>query len=735
MALLRRVRGPLVLALLIACVYWKLLPPAPQSVWFDHYDMCQLKLPRLQFVAREFHQGRFPLWDPHLWAGQPVLGQGQAGALYPLDNFFLRLPLVNGAVAVETWNWWFVTLHYLAALFFYWLCRDRGLGLPASVLASVGFSCTGFLGSIPWLEIGSGVSWLPLVVLFLLRVWEDRRALPSAVLLGFCLGLAWLSGHHEVPMLTSYLAVGSGLMFFFWRRLRKGTWEWRPLGLTGMAVSLGALISAGQTLPLYEYGRLARRWVGVDQPLAWHEKVPYTVHEQYSLAWDGLLGLLTPLETPEFQVLMFSGLAITLLAVLGLRTQWTDRAVRFAAAAGIAGWVYVLGANTPLHRLLYEVLPGMDKARVPVRGLFLVNFAVCLMAGFGVEALLHRRVARRFAIGAAAALACLAAVAHLAFPVAAPGSPALVRAAAAAALVAAALLMPWVPRPDSSRWRQALPAAALLGAVLLEAGIVAGVRVAPLDAARSVCADSLLGHRQLVAELRREPTLGRVTVNREDVMTHLGDLHGIDELQGFVAAASENLLRHELHTARTQQLFGVTHHVGKEAAAEDDVQVGAYDSGVKLFRKAGALPRAWVVHRTMQVRGVSELRAAIQDPAIDLRRTALVLDPIPAVEECAAVEPVEIRRPGAGRVTLRINLECRGLVVLSDTYYPGWRAAVDGAPAKVHEVYGVFRGVVVEAGAHTIDMQYDPAVVKLGLGLSATGALLGLALLVAARRN
>ena len=84
-------------AVLLTCVlfYWK-LALSPEYVWFDHPDMCYIEIPRLQYQAREMHQGRFPLWDTNLWMGQPMLGQTQPGPVFPLNLLFLLLPLNNG---------------------------------------------------------------------------------------------------------------------------------------------------------------------------------------------------------------------------------------------------------------------------------------------------------------------------------------------------------------------------------------------------------------------------------------------------------------------------------------------------------------------------------------------------------------------------------------------------------------------------------------------------------------
>ena len=85
------------------------------------------------------------------------------------------------------------------------------------------------------------------------------------------------------------------------------------------------------------------------------------------------------------------------------------------------------------------------------------------------------------------------------------------------------------------------------------------------------------------------------------------------------------------------------------------------------------------------------------------------------------------------RVLIRARLGCRGMVILSDNWFPGWRATVDGRLAKIYEAYGFLRGVVVEGGEHTIEMRYLPGNVVLG-GLMTVSAVI-VAVVLMGRRN
>jgi hypothetical protein len=211
--------------------------------------------------------------------------------------------------------------------------------------------------------------------------------------------------------------------------------------------------------------------------------------------------------------------------------------------------------------------------------------------------------------------------------------------------------------------------------------------------------------------LRRDQPVGRIVLDWNELMTNLGDLYGIRQLQSFVAGVPANLLRLELHTLPVQQLLGVTHRVSK--------------SGFR--REPGAFPPAWIVHRTQTVGDEAALRRLMR--AGDMRSTALVWPGAPTVDLCSGEEPVSVVRRRTDSVSVEATLHCRGLLVLADTNYPGWNATVDGRPAPIVEVYGVLRGVVLEAGHHTVEFQYQPAVVRTGIAVTLLGLTAAILLL------
>jgi len=81
------------------------------------------------------------------------------------------------------------------------------------------------------------------------------------------------------------------------------------------------------------------------------------------------------------------------------------------------------------------------------------------------------------------------------------------------------------------------------------------------------------------------------------------------------------------------------------------------------------------------------------------------------------------------------DLKCKGMVIVGETFFPGWEARVDGKPSPIYEAYTTLRGVVVDAGHHRIEMRYCPRSVYWGFFFTLTGLLAGVGLATWGRRE
>ena len=135
-----------------------------------------------------------------------------------------------------------------------------------------------------------------------------------------------------------------------------------------------------------------------------------------------------------------------------------------------------------------------------------------------------------------------------------------------------------------------------------------------------------------------------------------------------------------------------------------------------LYENPTALPWAWIVHESV----IDESKAK-ELPPFDPTQTALMNQPLKVKLDPSVggnPETVAVSSLANNQVGLRVRAQSRGLLVLSETYYPGWHASVNGAAEDIYQVDGDLRGVVVPAGNSQVILKYIPASIYVGGSLS-----------------
>ena len=126
---------------------------------------------------------------------------------------------------------------------------------------------------------------------------------------------------------------------------------------------------------------------------------------------------------------------------------------------------------------------------------------------------------------------------------------------------------------------------------------------------------------------------------------------------------------------------------------------------------------------------------------LDKRRVAVTEKAFAGLPQESADVPAagsaRLTRYGRDEAVAEVEAQSPALLVLTDVYFPGWKATVDGRDAPIERVDYLLRGVQVPAGAHTVELRYQPASWRAGwiVSLVALLAIGGLALLGLRRRR
>lgn len=767
--MLRALKISALLTALVALFYWR-ITLTNQYEWMWSPDLAGQVLPWLQAQALQWHRHAFPMWDQYLWNGQPLFGQAQPGAAYPLNWLLFWLPLdAAGHIYPLALAWYFIAIHFMAAAFCYRLCRDLGRSFAASIFAAMIFTFAGYIGSTDWPQMINGAVWMPLIFLYLLRAGAGKRPVVNGALAGTFLGMAWLSGHHQVVMFTSLAFAGTWIFF----ALRDRPINRSRLNLTmaraaAVSVVFAGLIGAFQILPALQYGHLAKRWVGASDAIGWNQPVPYSVHEKYSLAPRALFGIV--FAGAHDDVDPFVGIVALSLAALAIAACWKNWRVRLLAALALSGLVYALGQFSVFQGALYGLVPSLEKARAPAVATALFGFGIAVLSAFGfdrwrdaapptgapLKAPLEARAEPRVEFRAGAqteALAETQAGAQAEARVQVWTRRIALSAAAFGAITGAICLgvllfnkfsWPGDPRPpltmpiafalallllafssgNLTRKSAAVLATLLLAFELYQGSTSSLAFAARSDGGRNHYMMDTTGNGDIAAFLHGRPGIQRTEIPKDAFLANWGAYWDVPVWEGYLASVTTNVLGFENHTANTRQFWGVAYQIASKPTDYASQQIFAASSGMKLYWQPEAFPRAWAVHHLLRIESQDQMNWYVANRLHDLHGEALMFAGPPPLPACTnPLDDVQLKEDQGSRVGMGVNLSCAAMVVLSDTYYPGWRAYIDGAPAPIYSMNGAMRGVLVPAGAHSVTMRYRPLIVFEGAALSLIGII------------
>lgn len=728
-------------------------------------DQFKAGYPFREFAAASLKAGHgIPLWNPYLMGGMPYVAAMHGDIFYP--TAFLRMILPTDVAMT-----WGLLIHiFLAGFFTYLFLRAWGVGYLASVIGGVAYLMCGPIAAYvsPGHDGKLFVSaLLPLALFFLIRGIRDGRRWAWGGL-ALTIGGTVLAPH---PQLLQYtlLACGAFALYLAFAelelpdgsrmRLDRRVAVRRLLFALG-AVVLGGLMGAVQFLPVREYVPFSPRAGGRD----------YDYATSFSLPLEEMINF----YLPEFSGILdkywgrngihlhseYLGAASLFLAGLGLTSE--RRGFRwFWIGTFIVSLLWALGGSTPFYHIVYAIIPGTHYFRAPSTMLFLVGFSAAVLAALGAERLLVRGVSLRYALwwlaaaGAIALLATFGGLTNMAKVIAASwagdqlddaigsNNAALVIGAWRSFLVIGlAVLVVWM----MDRRNLAARAAGWAFVGLL---VVDFFSVEKQYFMFSPRASKLYASDPALEYLRRQPEPGRVIteplvqMTQADPMLHNDGpmAHGVRIALGY----------HGNEIGRFQHLCGATpdtrcdprivftpmfwRHENVQYlytnADSDAIKriftaplmklVGPVtDAGginVYLYKLPGDNPFAWLAPVFVKA-PEDQIFAAVLNPQFDPTRVA-VLDTnsrIPAQQITAPPPalstPAHVIHYAPGVIQLQIDSSppAGSALVVSENYFPGWTATVDGHPAPVDRVDYNLIGVQLPANAKRIDLRFnDPA--------------------------
>ncbi len=716
--------------------------------------------------VKQYHA--IPQWNPYLFGGMPFVDAMHGDTFYPLAALQFVLPLHRAL------GWKLVLTVFLAGIFTYLCMRAFRFPRLVSLLCALAYMFSANL--VSWVYGGQDgrmyvTSLLPLLFFFLQRALDTGRWI-YYMGLGLSIGLLMLANH---PQLAYYAMWAVGLYFIFSlvsdfsaNKEKAASQRMKPLvkpiALFVAAVIIGLALSLVQLLPPYiyvnNYSPRAEGGKGYDYAVSWSshpeelaaQVVPefcgYNTQEENTY-WG---------RNPFKQNSDYGGIIPLMFAVFAFFFV-RDRKKWFFLGLSLLAIIYSLGGHTPIYRLFYHLVPQVKNFRAPGLIIFLLIFSIVFLSALFVERLFkgikNPAEQKKLSQMLLATVAVFFGISFL-FSVAGDFLLSIWTGIFYSDIAAQRIgtMSQNLPNVVRGFWLATLLVGLASAAVyLLVKGRIKltgftvwiGVLlifdlwrvdfkfIRDFDYQRYFHKDSAIEFLQNDAEEFRVMALprtyqGQNTLAFYDVMQVFG-YHG-NQLKAY----DDFTERSYRESARTQEEFGQRYAQFLFGAKPDLLNMkyllspGPLDhpkfrqvfegDGVYVSLNQSYLPRARLVFGYEVISDREKILERIADPDFDYRNSIILEENPPAgydfSDTSAAVGQAAIEKDQVNSQVVRARLSQPGFLVMSENYYPSWKAYVDGREAKIYRADYLFRAVYLNQGEHQIEFVFDSVPYRVG---------------------
>lgn len=688
-------------------------------------DVVSQEIPWRKAVREAVKNGRLPLWNRFILAGEPLLAMQQPAVFHPSTWIGMLLPLA------QAWTFEMTFTLFLALLSGWLFCRHLGLSSLASCVGAAGWAFSDYLLFFLGYPLSPAVAPFPLLLLGLSRMAKERNA-RSVGMTAAALLLALTAGHSETLL---HIVAAGGLYFLFllFSQPREGRARAVLLAVAAgiIALALGAVVLLPhiEALPhtfeyFFRHAWFAKADRSSDLPEALMRLPQIAI--PYAFGTSGHGGT-TEGQDPSVG---YVGSVLFPLAAVGLlsrrREKWAFAAL---GLLGLSVW-----ARVPVITDAVCALPLFDIA-LNERLIFLAAFSVAVLAALGVEKILSEDAKRQMALAVVAVLSLLV-VGHVLV------EERLLTLQMPLSYLHLQFLLQFVPLGVLGIWFLASGERARKAT----GGVVLGLVLAQ-RAAEGALLHPVIPNRAFYPPLRLFDKIPRdqpfrTTAIGFTFIPNISALYELEDVRGYEAMTFRRLYetyplwcvpqavwfnRVDDPTKPFLSFLNVKYFLLPEAMQPPPGwPTIAQDLGIRLVENPNVLPRAFAP-ALFQVEPDGQRQLQIMEGIEDFGRLGVV-GRLPGQQSGVWIRngeaSVKLLSYGAQRLSVGITARQPTLVATSVTAWPGWRLKIDGVRSDLLAYNRAFLSFVVPAGEHRAELEYMPSGFVIGATVSGATLLL-----------
>jgi len=683
-------------------------------------DPVRQQYPWRELVIQSLKIGQKPLWNPYNFSGTPLLASFQSAVYYPLNIIFFIFDFING------WQILIMSQLFLTSLFMYFFLKNEKLSFLSAIFGSLIFTFSGF--SLVWLEWGTIISttlWLPLVLLATKKIINFNFVKSKKIFLIFWSFILTFS--FTASFLAGHLQVFFYLLFFWFLYavylILSSKYRIKSILILFFSLIIFLIIASIQWQPTLEFINLSAR--NIDQAdwnkLGWF--IPWQHLIQF-FAPDYFGNPVTLNYWSVFNYAEFVGFIgiIPLVLFFNIFKKISSKIIFYFSIAIIS---LSFALPTPWAKLPYILKLPLLSTSQPTRLLFIVDFCLAILAAIGLERFLQKKISWIAILLLGVVITVLSGFTFIASRGLIPNfvivnyQIALRNLFLPLVFFVIVLFILLINQLTKIK-------AKYLGVILILLTIIDlfrfGWKFNP-----TVKKDWIFPTTKTIDFLKQDTEIFRVEAIDKEILPpnfaasyHLSTISGYDPIYllryGQLIAAEERgqpninppfgfnrIINPQQYNNQIVDLLNVKYVLSLSNLQSPKLSLVFTEGQTKTYLNKNYFPRVFLVNSAIKVSSDQEAIDKMFDSSINLKNTAIVYDEIILdTSQLNKNETTQINSYENNRVEINVSCDKTRLLILTDSFYPTWKATIDGKQEKIYLSDYNFRGVVCPPGKHSL---------------------------------